>query len=426
MRTILAFGLAMAAACGGSKKSAKDDAAIRDDAAVDAMTLPTCASPVSGSTVSFRRIGAVVGGAMLATSPPNDPRLFVIEQRGAIRIFKDEMLTPDPFIDLSVDNGGTVLAGGEQGLLGLAFHPSYATNGQFFIFYTTRVPNNALRDVVSRCTVSAANPDRANTTCTEVLSIPDFAGNHNGGMIEFGADGFLYIGTGDGGGAGDPQRTAQNTNSLLGKILRIDVDNKLGGQEYGIPADNPYVAGGGAPEVYIIGLRNPWRWSFDRGTGDMWIGDVGQGQAEELTVLKAGEQSGRNLGWSMYEGNGCCDTQADTCAQNNQNQYPCDAAGKIFPQDVRLRGPTGWASIIAGQTYRGTCFPDLVGWHFYTDYARADLVKARLMPNGQLEKIDLDAVQVPAQPASLHADARGELYLTTTNGGVYRLEAAAP
>jgi len=425
MRRILALGLALAAACGGDKKPAKDDAAVPKDSAVDAAMLPTCATPVSGTTVSFRLIGRVVGGAMLATAPPTDPRLFVIEQRGAIRIFKDELLQPDPFIDLSVDANGPVLAGGEQGLLRLAFHPNYAANGQFFVFYTTNRGGMGLRDVVARCQRSAANADKADPTCVEILSISDFAGNHNGGMIEFGGDGFLYIGTGDGGGGGDPNRTAQNTNALLGKILRIDVDNKLAGKEYGIPADNPFVAGGGAPEVFIVGLRNPWRWSFDRGTGDLWIGDVGQGQIEEMTVLRAGEQAGKNLGWSVYEGNGCCDTQGDNCTQTG-TQQPCDPTGKIFPQDTRTHG-AGWISIITGQTYRGSCFPDLVGWHFYTDYGAADLVKARLMANGQLEKLDLPTT-VPVGPASLHADARGELYLTTApqngNGGVYRLEAA--
>ena len=424
MRSII-LGLVLVAACGGDKKPAKDDAAVPKDGDIDAPMLPACANPVAGETISFRSIGTVVGGAMLATSPPADERLFVLEQRGAIRIFKNEQLQSGLFLDLSVDAqpAGPVAAGGEQGLLGLAFHPQYATNGQFFVFYTTTRGGQGLRDVVARCQRSASDPDKAEPTCVEILSILDFAGNHNGGMIEFGADGFLYIGTGDGGGMGDPQRKAQNTNELLGKILRIDVDNKTAGKEYGIPASNPYVAGGGAPEVFIIGLRNPWRWSFDRGTGDLWIGDVGQGVTEEMTVLKAGEQAGKNLGWSVYEGMACCDTQGDNCTQTG-TQYPCDTAGKIFPQDIRSHG-AGWISIITGQTYRGTCFPDLVGWHIYTDYGSRDLVKARLN-NGTFEKVDL-TINAPAFPASLHADARGELYLTTApengNGQVYRLEA---
>jgi glucose/arabinose dehydrogenase len=423
MRKLIAFGLVAIAACGGDKKnSGKDDAALPKDAEIDAPPLPACEA-VAGENIAFRAIGPVVGAAMLATAPPGDARLFVIEQRGAIRIFKDEKITPTPFLDLSVDASGPVLAGGEQGLLGLAFHPSYASNGQFFVFYTTNAGGQGRRDVVSRCARSAADPDKADPTCVEVLSIPDFASNHNGGMIEFGADGFLYIGTGDGGGMGDPNRTAQNPTALLGKILRIDVDNKTPGKEYGIPTDNPYATAGGAPEVFMIGLRNPWRWSFDRANGDLWIGDVGQGGTEELTVLKAGEQLGKNLGWSVYEGNECCDTRADNCTQTGA-QEACNPAGKAFPQDARLRA-TGWTSIIAGQTYRGSCYPGLVGWHFYTDYARRDMVKARLGAAG-FEKVDL-ATRAPAAPSSIHADARGELYLTTApelgNGQVYRIEA---
>ena len=382
--------------------------------------LPKCETPVSGSTVTARRLGNVVGGAMLATSPPADLRLFVIEQRGAIRIFNSETLLPDPFIDLSVDNNGPVLAGGEQGLLGLAFHPKYATNGQFFVFYTTN-RGGSLRDVLARCQVSAADPNKADPTCTEVLSIPDFAGNHNGGMIEFGVkDSYLYIGTGDGGGGGDPQRTGQDKSSLLGKILRIDVDTKTAGKEYGIPSSNPFASGGGAPEVYILGLRNPWRFSFDRMTGDLWIGDVGQGQIEELTVLRPAQQKGANLGWSIYEGNGCCMTQGDRCSQNGA-QTPCAPDGMIFPQDSRTHAD-GWISIIAGQTYRGTCYPDLVGWHFYTDYGKGALVKARLKSDDTLEIVDVPG-SFPGQMASIHEDARGELYITTTAGGVYHLEA---
>jgi len=376
----------------------------------------------------MRKIGSVVGGAMLATAPPGDLRLFVVEQRGAIRIFTPDTpesvtaLLPDPFLDISQDAGGAVLAGGEQGLLGLAFHPRYKDNGTFFVFYTTRIGGAGLRDVVTKCQVSATDPNKADpASCTEILSIPDFAGNHNGGMIEFGPkDGLLYIGTGDGGGAGDPQRTGQDKNALLGKILRIDVDKTSAGKLYGIPSDNPYAGGGGAPEVFILGLRNPWRFSFDRETGDLWIGDVGQGVIEEMTVLRPAQQKGANLGWSMFEGNGCCMTQGDRCSQVG-TQLACDTTGMIAPQDSRTHGD-GWISIIAGQTYRGTCYPDIVGWHFYTDYGKGGLVKARLNTDNTLEIVNLTG-SFPGSPASLHEDARGELFMTTTSGDVYHLEA---
>jgi len=399
--------ICLVVACGGSKND-------------EPQGLPTCEAPVAGSTVTMRKVGSVVGGAMIATSPPADLRLFVVEQRGAIRIFNAEALLPDPFLDLSADNNGPVLEGGEQGLLGLAFHPKYATTGQFFVYYTTNRGGMGLRDVVARCQVSAADPNKAESACTEILSIADFAGNHNGGMIEFGKDGLLYIGTGDGGGGGDPQRTAQNKDSLLGKILRIDVDAKAAGKEYGIPSGNPFASGGGAPEVFILGLRNPWRFSFDRETGDLWIGDVGQGQIEEMTVLRPAQQKGANLGWSIFEGNGCCLTQGDKCTQSG-TQAPCDMTNLIFPQDSRTHGD-GWISIITGQTYRGTCYPDIVGWHFYSDYGKGGLVKARLKADNTLEIVNLTGA-FPANPASLHEDARGELFMTTTAGDVWHLEA---
>lgn len=370
--------------------------------------LPRCESPVAGERVTMREIGQVTGAALLATSPPNDLRLFVLEQRGAIRIISASQLLPTPFLDLSADNAGPVAAGGEMGLLGLAFHPKYATNGVFYIFYTTRQPGNALRDVLARCSVSAESPDRANPGCVEMISIPDFATNHNGGMIEFGKDGYLYVGTGDGGGAGDPQRTAQDLDSLLGKILRIDVDNPAAGLEYGIPADNPYAGGGGRPEIFISGVRNPWRWTFDRETGDMWIADVGQALIEELTVLRPAQQKGADLGWSMYEGASCF-------------RPPCTPGLQVFPQDERLHSD-GWESITGGQVYRGTCYPDLVGWYFYGDYAKGSYAKARLRDDDTLEIVELEG-SFPGNPASIHEDARGELFVTTTAGTIFHIEA---
>ena len=215
--------LSLVGACGGNKKSEPEDARTID-------APPACTSPIAGATITARQIGQVPGGAMLATSPPGDPRLFVVDQTGLVRIFDGEQLQAEAFLDISND----IVAGGELGLLGLAFHPQYATNGLFFVYYTLSNAN-----VVARCNVSATNPGKA-MGCTPILSVPDFAGNHNGGMIEFGKDGFLYIGTGDGGGGGDPQRTAQDTNRLLGKILRINVDTKDAGKEYSSPADNPF------------------------------------------------------------------------------------------------------------------------------------------------------------------------------------------
>ncbi len=432
MRFAWAIGLiAATAACGDDNNNNgdntfPDDSRLPGDAVVvdappDATPLAPCTTPVSGSTITTRRIGGVTGAAMLATAPPNDPRLFVVEKQGRIRIFENEVLREVPFLDFTDE--GPVIGGDENGLLGLAFHPEYHVNRTFFVFYTADDLSGATnqRNVVARCTASAADPNVADPTCTEILSIPDFAPNHNGGMIEFGPDNFLYISTGDGGGGGDPQRTAQNPNSLLGKMLRIDVNAPSGGKEYGIPSTNPYLAGGGAQEVYAIGLRNPWRWSFDRETGDIYIGDVGQGRIEELNVIPAGELGSKNFGWSIFEGSGCCETQGDRCTQSAPFQS-CTAAPEVFvPQDERTHA-AGWISIVAGEVYRGTCYPDLEGWFLYTDYGRGGLVKARRNPDNSLEIVDLTG-SFPSNPASIHGDARGELFITTTNGSVFAVEA---
>lgn len=391
-----ALALISIAACGSGTKVS--------DAALDAP--PACSAPIAGGTITARQIGTIPGAAMLVTSPPADPRLFVVDRDGSIWIFENEVRNPEAFLDISDD----IAAGGEQGLLGLAFHPMYAANGLFFVFYTT-----GPQDVVARCGTSTTNPNKS-AGCTPILSIPDFAGNHNGGMMEFGKDGFLYVGTGDGGGGGDPQRTAQDTTNLLGKMLRLDVDHKDPGKEYAVPADNPF-----GNEVFMYGLRNPWRWSFDAANGDLWIGDVGQGVTEEVDVLRAGEQKGKNLGWSVFEGTKCCMTQGDRCTQTG-TQAACTATDIVMPKDERTHRD-GWLAIIGGQVYRGSCYTDLVGWYFYSDNSKGGLVKARMVGD-TFEKIDLKGA-FPSNPASIHGDARGELFITTSSspGRIYHIEA---
>ena len=413
-----ALVLVLAAACGGGHGK-KDGGTGHDDApkvymdapGPDAPALVAC-TPTNGTTVKVRQIGQVSGSAVLATSPPNDGRLFVIEQAGRIRIFENEQLRPTPYLDWSSHIvGGDGASGSEQGLLGLAFHPQFAYNGQFFIYYT-----KSGADVVARCSASA-DPYVANPTCDDILSIQDPYSNHNGGMIEFGPkDGYLYIGDGDGGSAGDPQRTAQDTNKLLGKILRIDVNSEANGKKYAIPADNPFATSGGAPEVYIYGLRNPWRWSFDKATGDLWIGDVGQDAYEELDVLKYGDQAGKNLGWSKFEGNHCYASNYTPCADTDVN-----ANGFTGPVYERTHN-SGWISVIGGAVYSGSCFPDLAGKYFFIDYGAHQLMSATLNGDGSVTVTGLTGTW-PQSPSSLHADARGELYLTTTAGRVYQIEA---
>jgi glucose/arabinose dehydrogenase len=406
----VAFAVAVLSACGDNLHLPVE--AGHSDAATELACTPT-----HGTNITTRQIAKVPGIPVRVTAPPDDPRLFVESREGQIWVIEDGQLLPDPFLDLSsiIYTQYTV----ERGLLGLVFHPAFALNHEFFVYYT-----DMYHCVIARCHQSARDPNRADPTCEPVLQIlHDRAGNHNGGSMEFGPDGYLYVSVGDGGGAGDPSKNAQNPYQLLGKILRIDVDHPDPGLAYGIPPTNPYAHGGGDPEVFIRGARNPWQFSFDHETGDLWIGDVGQNHAEEMDVLRPSEQNGANLGWSLYEGNACCATQDDVCLETNP--LPCDPTGITFPKDVRDRYTphgSGWAAIIGGQTYRGTCYPDLVGYHFYTDCYVDVLVKAKLMADDSLDVTD-DYFVIGDQTSSIGADSRGELYLTKTDGRVLHLEA---
>jgi len=220
-------------------------------------------------------------------------RLFIIEQTGKIRILKDGLLLTAPFLDITDRVGSN---GSERGLLGLAFHPNYAQNSNFSVNYTDKAGNT----VIARFSVSKNDPNQADPNSEfRLLHIQQPYPNHNGGEVDFGPDGFLYLGLGDGGSQGDPHGNGQSLNTLLGKILRIDVDH---GQPYAIPSDNPFAKGGGKPEIWAYGLRNPWRFYFDRQTGDLYIGDVGQDLWEEIDFLPAGTPGGTNFGWNYFEG----------------------------------------------------------------------------------------------------------------------------
>jgi glucose/arabinose dehydrogenase len=281
-------------------------------------------------------------------------RLFVLEQPGRIRIVKGTQLLATPFLDITSLTGCSSGCG-ERGLLGLAFHPSYATNGRFFVYYT-----RADGDIqVARYQVSASNPDVANPAGTVLLTIEHSSqSNHNGGQLAFGPDGFLYIGTGDGGGGGDPFENGQNKNALLAKILRLDVDS---GSPYGIPATNPFAgATDGADEVWDYGLRNPWRFSFDRQTGDLYIGDVGQGAWEEVDLEPAGNPGGRNYGWDCREG---AHNYNDTNGDMNVN---CGSVTSVDP--VLEYGHSDGCSITGGYVYRGRVPSFLTGQYIFSDY----------------------------------------------------------
>jgi cysteine-rich repeat protein len=340
----------------------------------------------------------------VTASPGDATRLFIVEQTGRIRIFNrtTSTLLATPYLNLS----GIITSGGERGLLGLAFHPNYAANGFFYVNYT----NTSGNTVVARYTRSTA--DTANAASAVILKTitQDFS-NHNGGCLQFGPDGMLYIGMGDGGSAGDPNNRAQNTGSLLGKILRLDVD---AASPY-IPADNPFV-GGGNPldEIWAIGTRNPWRFSFDRLTGDMYMGDVGQDAREEINFQPASSTGGENWGWRCYEGNAVYNTTG--CGPIGNYDFPI----------LEVSHPTG-CSITGGYVYRGCEIPGLSGTYFYSDYCSNWIRSFRYTPGtGVTDQQDLTSTFGGISGVvSFGEDSEGELYMVSLAGCVYKIVAQA-
>ena len=280
-------------------------------------------------------------------------RIFVVEQGGTIRILANREVLPVPFLDIASLNPPRLVAGGERGLLSVAFPPGFAGKQHFYVYYT-RASDNAI--LVARYRVSTGDPNVADPASEEEILVvphPEF-GNHNGGQLAFGPDNNLYIGTGDGGGGGDRDNNAQNPLSRLGKLLRIDVES--GAVPYGIPAGNPFLQSAGfLPEIWALGLRNPWRFSFDRGTGDLYIGDVGQNNFEEIDFQEAGDLVGRNYGWNLMEGDSC---------------YPpgtvgCNRTGLALP--VFVYDHSLGCSVTGGHVYRGSAFPSLQGVYLFGD-----------------------------------------------------------
>jgi glucose/arabinose dehydrogenase len=319
-----------------------------------------------------------------------DSRLFVVEQGGAIKILNPDGTTnPSPFLNIST----LIASGGERGLLGLAFHPNYATNGFFYINYTNLSGNT----VIARYTVNTGNPNVANPSSANILlTITQPYANHNGGSLKFGPDGYLYIGMGDGGSAGDPENRAQNINELLGKMLRIDVNS---GTPYGIPAGNPYVGIAGADEIWAIGLRNPWKFSFDKTLGNLWIADVGQGSIEEVDIAPA-TQSGLNYGWRCYEGDNAYNTAG--CPSQTLLKFPLKTTSHS----------TGACSITGGYVYNGTVYPNFKGLYFFTDYCLPQI--GMMTSSGTLT---YSQEFTGNNFSTFGEDMNGELYVAAINNG---------
>ncbi|MGB8509058.1 MAG: PQQ-dependent sugar dehydrogenase, partial [Pyrinomonadaceae bacterium] len=321
-------------------------------------------------------------------------RLFIVEQGGRIRIIKNNAVLPAPFLDIS----NRVSTGGERGLLGLAFPPAYASNGRFYVNYT----NAAGDTVIARYRRSVSNPDLADAGSEGiVLTIAQPFANHNGGQLAFGPrDNFLYIGMGDGGDAGDPGNRAQNTNMLLGKLLRLDVES---GQPatYNIPASNPFVNRAGfRPEIWAIGLRNPWRFSFDRQTGDLYIADVGQGSWEELNFQQANDSGGENYGWRIMEGMHCF------------NPTSCSAVGLTLP--VWEYNHALGCSVTGGYVYRGAAFPRMQGLYFYSDFCSG---RIWALHREGASWVNTQLLDTTLSVSTFGEDESGGLYLADYNGG---------
>jgi len=357
---------------------------------------------VSGTpSLTTQRVVGGLDSPVDLQSPPGDrARLFVVEQPGRIRIIRNGAVA-GTFLDIV----GRVGSGGERGLLGLAFHPHYAENGRFFVNYTDRSGDTH----ISEFRAAPASSDTADPGSErQLLFVSQPFANHNGGGLAFGSDEKLYIALGDGGSGGDPFRNGQNLATPLGKILRIDVDS---GSPFGVPADNPFVGTAGAfPAIWAFGLRNPWRISFDRAGGDLYIGDVGQNNFEEVDVGLFSRRGGENYGWNVTEGNHCFSPPAG-----------CSTAGQTLPLVEYSHGDG--CSVTGGYVYRGCRMPGYHGTYFYGDYCTS-LVRSFRLDNGRaVDQRDWTSVLSRGVDAlsSFGVDADGEVYILDHTGEVYKI-----
>ena len=356
--------------------------------------------PPGGDEAALQRIAEGLDFPLYLTAPAGDPRLFVVEKGGRVKVVKEGRVLNEPFLNLS----GQVSTGSEQGLLSIAFHPAYASNGRLFASFT----NTAGDSRVVEYRVSS-DPDRADPNPVgTILAVDQPFSNHNGGLILFGPDAKLYVGLGDGGAGGDPQENGQSTRTLLGKILRLDVD---AGSPYAIPSDNPFAGDPEARgEIWAYGLRNPWRFSFDRANGDLYIADVGQNLYEEVNAVAAGELAGRNYGWDVMEGAHCFEPEEG-----------CEREGLTLPV-VEFSHDDGSCSVTGGHVYRGAALPDLRGTYFYSDFCSGFIRSFRLAGTGISGERSWPELEPPeGGVASFGEDAAGELYLLTAGGGVYKV-----
>ncbi|HKD82383.1 MAG TPA: PQQ-dependent sugar dehydrogenase [Candidatus Angelobacter sp.] len=369
----LALGFCCLLSCGGSNTNAFSSGAVGTQVVVSGLNSP----------LGLEQAGDGSG------------RLFVVQQGGTIRIIQNGSLLPTPFLDIS----GEVIDQDEMGLLGVTFHPSFSSNRKFYVNY---VRNNAgqFQSVISEFLASATNPNQADPTSERILLTVDQVNNftnHKAGQLAFGADGFLYFGLGDGGSGGDPLGHGQDTQILLGKMMRIDVNSTSPGKQYAIPPDNPFVAGGGLPEIFAFGFRNPWRFSFDRPTGRLFVADVGQDSFEEVDIV----QKGGNYGWNIMEGDHCFNPPSN-----------CNMTGLSLPI-VEIPHPEAEA-VIGGFVYHGSALQGRQGMYIFGDLNGKIFALTENPPNtftrSQLADENFNI-------SSFGQDAAGELYVVDISGG---------
>ncbi len=354
----------------------------------EALTAPPTAL---AAAIALEPVGSGFDRPVALVAAPGDPRVYVVEQPGYVRTLEGGKPSATAFLDLSAE----VSSGNEQGLLGLAFHPRFAENRRLFVDYTDRDGDTHV--VEFRATADGTRADPA--SARPLLRIAQPYSNHNGGNLVFGPDGALWIGTGDGGAAGDPQRNGQDPDALLGKMLRLDPD-----------APTP------TPTIVAIGLRNPWRYAFDAATGDLYIGDVGQNEWESVYVVPAAKLTGHNFGWNVAEGRHCY--QAERCDRGR------------FTAPVTDYSHQFGCSITGGGVYRGAALPDLAGLYFYADYCTGLIRSFRWSPDGIRDHWDwkstLDPQGTLSQISSFGTDAAGELYLLSLSGDIWRFGPRRP
>jgi len=361
-------------------------------------SVPAGTPDLEAVAIALTPVAAIDTPTALAVRTGDDA-LYVTEQAGRVLAVRDGEVDPEPVLDLS----DQVTAGGEQGLLGLAF----STDGdRLYVHYSNVDGDTRVDEYEMGGRAADASSRRA------LLAVDQPQANHNGGQLSFGPDGLLYLGLGDGGGGGDtgpghaPGGNGQSLDTLLGKILRID-PRPAGGDAYTVPADNPFADGGGRPEIYAYGLRNPWRFSFDRETGDLWIGDVGQNAWEEIDHVPAGEGAGANFGWPRLEG-----------SQPFDGEAPAGAIGPVF----EYPNPDQGCSVTGGYVYRGSAIPELVGAYVFADYCTAEL-RALVVADGELAT-EASLGVTSATVASFGEDDDGELYVLSQEAGLLRIDPA--